>query len=204
MKPNEILDCLELMFPNAQCELCHKNAYELTIAVVLSAQTTDVSVNKVTPVLFEKYPTPFDLAKADCKDVEECIRTLGLYRNKAKNIIGLAKGLVEKYNGIVPDTREQLTALDGVGRKSANVILSVCFDVPALAVDTHVERVTKRLGLVKANATVLETEKTLMKKLPKYRWNRAHHLFIFFGRYHCKAQKPLCEECPFTSICKEK
>ena len=206
MKRNsdEILDVLESMFPNAHCELNHESTFQLLIAVILSAQTTDVNVNKVTPTLFSKYPTPETLANADLKDVEKCIHHLGLYRNKAKNIIACAKQLVDEYDGVVPNTMKQLTGLAGVGRKTANVVLSVAFDVPAIAVDTHVDRISKRLGLSKPEDNVLDVEMKLKRKIKRERWNRAHHLFIFFGRYFCTAKNPKCKECPFIEICKEK
>ena len=204
MKVNEILDIIEEMFPNADCELVHTNAYELLVAVILSAQTTDVSVNKVTPALFERFPTVNDLALASVEEVEPYIKSIGLYRNKARNIISMAKSLVNDYEGIVPNTMEQLVQLDGVGRKTANVILSEWYKIPALAVDTHVERVSKRLGLVKKDASVLEVELALKKKIKKERWRKTHHLLIFFGRYHCKAMKPNCKECPLFEQCKDK
>ena len=203
MKVDEILAALTAMFPDAPCELNHRNPFELAVAVVLSAQTTDVSVNKVTPRLFEKYPTPEALAEAPLEDIEDCIRRIGLYHNKAKSIQGLARGVVEQFGGVMPQTMEELTSLPGVGRKSANVIMSVCFGMPAIAVDTHVERVSKRLGLAAPKDTVLEVEKKLMRKLPKAEWSHAHHLFIFFGRYFCKAKNPQCPDCPFTSFCRE-
>ena len=199
-----ILDTLDQMFPDAHCELNHRNAYELCVAVVLSAQTTDVSVNKATPALFEKYPTVKDLACANQEDVEQCIKKIGLYRSKAKNIIGLAQYAVEYFGGEIPDTMEQLIQLPGVGRKSANVVLSVCFGVPAFAVDTHVERISKRLGFARRNDSVWDVERKLMKKIPKSRWNDMHHKFIFFGRYFCKAKNPSCKDCPLVDICKEK
>ena len=199
-----ILDTLDQMFPDAHCELNHRNAYELCVAVVLSAQTTDVSVNKATPALFEKYPTAKDLACAKQEDVEQCIKKIGLYRSKAKNIIGLAQYAVEHFDRQIPDTMEQLIQLPGVGRKSANVVLSVCFGIPAFAVDTHVERISKRLGFARKNDTVWDVERKLMKKIPKSRWNDMHHKFIFFGRYFCKAKNPSCKDCPLVDICKEK
>lgn len=204
MTTDEILDELELIFPNAECELIHKNAYELLIAVILSAQTTDVSVNKITPALFERFPTPQLLAKAELSEIEPYIHSIGLYRNKARSIKGCAAALVEKHQGIVPSTMKELTALPGCGRKTANVMLSVAFDVPAIAVDTHVERVSKRLGLAKPDDSVLEVEKKLKRKIKRERWNKSHHLFIFFGRYLCMARNPQCERCPFQSICKRK
>ncbi|MEG0076437.1 endonuclease III [Anaerorhabdus sp.] len=204
MTSSEILTKLEEMFPNAECELIHDNAFQLAVAVVLSAQATDVSVNKVTPKLFEVYPTPQAMAQADVKEIEKYIKTIGLYHNKAKSILGLAQGLVEKFDGIMPETMDELLTLPGVGRKSANVILSVCFNVPAIAVDTHVDRISKRLKFAYKNDSVLTVEKKLMKKIDKDKWNRAHHLFIFFGRYFCTARNPKCDECPFTSQCVDK
>lgn len=199
-----ILDTLDEMFPDAHCELNHRNAYELCVAVVLSAQTTDVSVNKATPALFERYPSASDLAQAKQEDVEQYIKKIGLYRSKAKNIIGLAQYACEHYHGQIPDTLEELVKMPGVGRKSANVVLSVCYNVPAFAVDTHVERISKRLGFARKNDSVLDVERKLMKKIPKSRWNDMHHKFIFFGRYFCKAKNPSCSECPLVDICKEK
>lgn len=201
---DEILDQLEIMFPEAHCELIHESTFQLLIAVILSAQTTDASVNKVTPALFEKYPTANELARANLKDVENIIRNIGLYRNKAKNIIACAKELVENYDGEVPSNMKQLTSLSGVGRKTANVVMSVAFDIPAIAVDTHVERISKRLGFAKQQDSVLQVEVKLKRKLNRQRWNRAHHLFIFFGRYFCTAKNPKCSECPFIENCREK
>jgi endonuclease III len=201
---NEILEKLEELFPNAECELIHDNPFQLAVAVVLSAQATDVSVNKVTPNLFKKYPTPEKMAKATLEDIEAYIKSIGLYHNKAKSILGLAQGLVNEFDGVMPQTMEELLTLPGVGRKSANVILSVCFSVPAIAVDTHVERISKRLKFAAKNDSVLTVEKKLMKKIDKDKWNRAHHLFIFFGRYFCTARSPKCDECPFTTQCVDK
>ena len=203
MKVDEILAKLTEMFPDAHCELIHRNPFELAVAVVLSAQTTDVSVNKVTPQLFEKFPTPQALASASLEEIESCIHRIGLYHNKAKSIQGLARGVVEQFDGVMPQTMEELMSLPGVGRKSANVIMSVCFGMPAIAVDTHVERVSKRLRLAAPKDTVLEVEKKLMRKLPKSEWSHAHHLFIFFGRYFCKSKNQQCQDCPFTSFCRE-
>lgn len=204
MTTDEILDELEKIFPDAECELTHRNAYELLIAVILSAQTTDVSVNKITPALFERFPTPQLLATASTEEIEPFIRSIGLYRNKARSIKGCAEALVEKHQGNVPASMRELTELPGCGRKTANVVLSVAFNVPAIAVDTHVERVSKRLGLAKPNDSVLEVEKKLKRKIKRERWNKSHHLFIFFGRYLCMARNPQCARCPFQSICKRK
>ena len=199
---NYILDQLDALFPKAKCELDHKNNFELICAVALSAQTTDISVNKVTPKLFKRYPDAHSLTLAEPKEVEFCISSLGLYRNKAKNLILMAQKLDREYEGIVPSTQEDLTSLAGVGRKTANVVRSEGFKIPALAVDTHVERVSKRLGLVPKTKDVLETEKILCKKIPQDKWIKSHHQLIFFGRYLCHAQKPECERCPFYELCK--
>ncbi|MHC5253107.1 endonuclease III [Listeria kieliensis] len=194
---------MEKMFPNAHCELVHKNTFELLIAVVLSAQCTDALVNKVTASLFEKYHTPKDYLAVPLEELEGDIRSIGLYRNKAKNIQGLSRRLIEDFDGKVPDTHEALESLPGVGRKTANVVLSVGFGVPAIAVDTHVERVTKRLAICRWKDSVQEVEETLKRKLPQEMWSQAHHDLIFFGRYHCKARKPECSTCPLLSICRE-
>lgn len=199
---NVILDEMHHMFPDAKCALHHRNAYELIIAVVLSAQTTDEAVNKVTPALFERFPTPYDLAKAEESEIASYIKTIGLYRNKSKSIKNLAKSLVENFNGEVPSSMKDLTSLAGVGRKTANVVQSVWFGIPAFAVDTHVERISKRLGLAKFDDSVENVEKKLKRKIDRNRWNDGHHLFIFFGRYHCTARNPKCDNCPFTDICR--
>lgn len=199
----DILDTLTELFPHAKAELDYSNPYELAIAVILSAQTTDISVNKVTPALFAAYPTPADLANAHLEDLQDKIKTIGLFRNKAKSLKGFGQALVDRHDGQVPATRQELEALPGVGRKTANVILSVAFKIPAIAVDTHVHRTSMRLYLSKKGATVLETEASLMRKIPRERWNHAHHLLIFFGRYLCKAQNPECYRCPFRDHCRD-
>lgn len=198
----EILDEMQRMFPQAKAELNHTNAYELTVAVTLSAQATDISVNKVTPALFKAYPSVHELAVADISDVERIIKSLGLYRNKAKSIIKMAQQVVENFDGEIPSKHRDLLTLGGVGQKTANVIVSVAFDQPAIAVDTHVTRVSKRLMLAKEGDDVLAIERKLKRKIQRNRWTKAHHLFIFFGRYHCKAQNPSCESCPFTQQCR--
>lgn len=200
-KTTRILRTLDDMYPNANVELHHKNAYELLVAVVLSAQTTDVSVNKVTPDLFAKYPDAFALANADIKDLEQKLRFIGLFRNKAKHIKTLSQQLVERHHGEVPNNREEIEALAGVGRKTANVVLSNAFGIPALAVDTHVARVAVRLGLAKKSDSVLKIEQKLNQKIPKEKWQKVHHQFIFFGRYHCLARRPNCQECPLYDLC---
>ncbi len=195
------MEHLQKMFPDAVCELHHKSNFELLIAVVLSAQTTDERVNSVTPSLFERYPDAYALSKAKLEDVEQIIRPIGLYHNKAINIIRLSAALRDFYEGQVPKNREDLESLPGVGRKTANVILSNCFDVPAFAVDTHVSRVSKRLKIADPDDDVKTIEEKLMTYFPKERWGKLHHQFIFFGRYKCKAAKPECTDCPFQSIC---
>ncbi|REJ09695.1 endonuclease III [Halobacillus trueperi] len=197
------LDTFEEMFPEAECELTHSNPFELLVAVVLSAQATDALVNKVTPQLFEKYKKPEDYIAVPLEELQDDIKRIGLYRNKAKNIKKLSQTLVEKFNGEVPPTKKELESLAGVGRKTANVVASVAFDEPAIAVDTHVERVSKRLALCRWKDSVLEVEKTLMRKIPVEEWSVTHHRMIFFGRYHCKAQRPNCEECPLLFLCRE-
>lgn len=195
-------DVLTKMFPDAHCELNHHNPFELLIAVVLSAQTTDVSVNGVTPALFEAYPTPESLMQASLPNIEDKIKRIGLYRNKAKMIQGLAQSLVENYQGNVPQQIKELMKLPGVGQKTANVVASVAFGVPAIAVDTHVERVAKRLGFAKEGDTVSSVEVKLQSLFKRDTWSLLHHQIIFFGRYHCKAKQPNCVDCPMKDLCK--
>ncbi|AIE78861.1 endonuclease III [Bacillus tropicus] len=197
------LDTMADMYPEAHCELIHDNPFELVIAVALSAQCTDALVNKVTKNLFQKYKTPEDYLSVSLEELQQDIRSIGLYRNKAKNIQKLCRMLLDDYNGKVPEDRDELTKLPGVGRKTANVVVSVAFGIPAIAVDTHVERVSKRLAICRWKDSVLEVEKTLMKKIPMDEWSVTHHRMIFFGRYHCKAQRPQCEECPLLEVCRE-
>jgi len=198
-----ILDVLAEMFPNAKCELNHENPFELLIAVVLSAQCTDKKVNEVTADLFKKYRTPEDYVNVPLEELENDIKRIGLYRNKARNIQKLCRALIEEHGGEVPSRREELVKLAGVGRKTANVVVSNAFGVPAIAVDTHVERVTKRLGICRQKDTVLEVEKTLERLVPKDEWTITHHRLIFFGRYHCTAKNPNCAACPLFDICRE-
>ncbi|MBP3868113.1 MAG: endonuclease III [Solobacterium sp.] len=202
MKTEEVLNALDELFPDAHCELEHRNHYEMAVAVVLSAQTTDASVNRVTPALFERYPDAASLAAGKLRDIEACIASLGLYRNKARSIQGMAQGIVERFNGEVPDNMEDLVTLPGVGRKCANVIMSECYGVPALAVDTHVSRVSRRLGLAKPEDSLLQVEQKLKRKIPKDRWIKSHHQMIFFGRYLCHARNPECDRCPFQGKCR--
>jgi endonuclease-3 len=202
-KVRHILDTMADMFPDAHCELNHSNPFELTIAVLMSAQCTDEMVNKVTKDLFQKYKTPGDYVQVPIEELENDIRRIGLYRNKAKNIKALCQLLIEKHNGEIPTSHEELVTLPGVGRKTANVVMSNAFGYPAIAVDTHVERVSKRLGICRWKDTPLQVEQALMKKVPKDEWTMTHHRLIFFGRYHCKAQKPQCEVCPVLETCRE-
>ncbi|WP_414838430.1 endonuclease III [Carnobacterium sp. TMP28] len=191
LSKKKTIECIEAMgelFPDAECELISANPFELLISVMLSAQTTDISVNKITPLLFATYPTPEAFMNAPIEDIMDKIKTIGLYRNKSKYIKGCCKKLVEEFNSEVPRTRKELESLPGIGRKSANVVLSVAFGVPAIAVDTHVERVSKRLGICSMDASVREVEEVLMKKLPIEIWSIAHHRLIFFGRYQCTAR----------------
>lgn len=197
------LDTMADMYPEAHCELIHDNPFELVIAVALSAQCTDALVNKVTKNLFQKYKTPEDYLSVSLEELQQDIRSIGLFRNKAKNIQKLCRMLLDDYNGKVPEDRDELTKLPGVGRKTANVVVSVAFGIPLIAVDTHVERVSKRLAICRWKDSVLEVEKTLMKKIPMDEWGVTHHRMIFFGRYYCKAQRPQCEECRLLEICRE-
>lgn len=203
-KQDRILNTFDEMFPDARCVLNHSNNLELLVAVMLSAQTTDESVNKLTSHLFQKYKTVDDYANASLPELESDLHSIGLYRNKAKNIKAMAVALQARFNGVVPASHDALISLPGVGRKTANVVMAEGFGYPAIAVDTHVERISKRLGFAKPEDTVLTVEKKLMKTIPKNRWIKTHHQMIFFGRYHCKAMSPHCKECPLVDICKEK
>ncbi|MBP2078298.1 endonuclease III [Oceanobacillus polygoni] len=197
------LDVMEEMFPNAEGELVHSNPFELVIAVLLSAQCTDKLVNKVTADLFKKYKKPEDYLEVTLEELEQDIKSIGLYRTKAKNIKKLCQVLLDDYNGEVPQTKEELVKLAGVGRKTANVVASIAFNEPAIAVDTHVERVSKRLGICRWKDSVVQVEETLMRKVPRDEWSVTHHRMIFFGRYHCKARNPNCPECPLLELCRE-
>ncbi len=201
MTMNRVLEYLNELFPNARCELNYSKDYELVIAVMLSAQTTDKRVNQVTDVLFKKYNTIDKLANADIKDIEEIIKPIGTYHLKAKNIIEIAKKLKEKP---VCNDREYLESLSGVGRKTTNVVLSELYNEPCLAVDTHILRVAKRLGFAKEKDDATVVEKKLTKLIPKDNVIHIHHQLIFFGRYHCKAVKPNCNDCKLKDICKYK
>lgn len=196
----EVIDILLETYPDAKPELNYSNPFELLIATILSAQTTDVQVNKVTEKLFKDYKCPKDFLKLTEEELEEKIKSIGFHKNKSKNILATCKILVEKYNGLVPDTLEELMSLPGVGRKTANVVVSNAFGKPAIAVDTHVFRVSNRIGLANSD-NVFDTEKDLMKTIDRNMWSKAHHLLIFHGRRICKARRPLCEKCPLTSYC---
>lgn len=194
---------LDEMFPDARCELNYHRDYELLIATVLSAQCTDKRVNEVTGVLFSKYDI-YGLKKAPKKDIENIIRSCGSYTKKSSYIIDIATSLVDHYNGVVPNDREYLESLPGVGRKTANVVLSNLFDVPAIAVDTHVERVSKRLNIARKSDDVLKVEKKLEKMVPVELWSKTHHQMVLFGRYICKARGPECDKCKFYDDCASK
>ena len=199
---NEILSVLDDMFPDAECELNHTNSFELIVAVALSAQTTDKSVNKITKELFRKYTCPKDFVDADLFDIEQDLRRIGLYKNKAKNLKKMSELLISNFDGVVPSSQIELESLPGVGRKTANVVLSVWFDVPRIAVDTHVDRVSKRLKLAYKNDSVRQVEEKLMRKIPKNKWSNTHHKMIFFGRYHCTARNPKCDGCRLKEVCR--
>lgn len=204
LSQKKIRYCLEKMhelFPDAHGELNWETPFQLLIAVILSAQATDISVNKATPALFKAYPTAKAMSEAPLEEIESKIRTIGLYKTKAKNIQKTATILVEEFQSIVPKDKKVLMSLPGVGRKTANVVLGEAYQVPGIAVDTHVERVSKRLKFVPQKATVLEVEEKLMKSLPEEDWVKDHHTMIFFGRYHCTAKKPHCITCPLLDLC---
>ena len=196
----EVIEKLLKLYPDAKPELDFTTPFELLIAVILSAQCTDIRVNQVTKVLFEKANTAALMYQLGIEEIEKIIKPCGLYKNKSKNIWMTSEIIMRDYNGDVPETIELLMKLPGVGRKTANVVVSNAFGIPAIAVDTHVYRVSNRIGIVSAK-TVEDTEIQLMKKIDKALWTKAHHLLIFHGRRVCKARKPLCEACPLTSYC---
>lgn len=197
----ELLRRLRALYPDAHCELDHRNAYELLVATILSAQTTDKRVNMVAPRLFRTYPTAARLAAARQEDVEEIIRSTGFFRNKAKSIIGMAGALVDRHAGRVPRTMAELVTLPGVGRKTANVVLGNAYGVEeGIVVDTHVARLSQRLGLTKHTDPV-RIEQELMRLVPRESWTILAHLLIWHGRRICEAKKPRCEECPLADIC---
>ncbi|MFM1655299.1 endonuclease III [Brevibacillus sp. B_LB10_24] len=198
---DKILDTLHNLYPDAHCELNYTTPFELLIATILSAQCTDKRVNEITEPLFAKYNQPEHFLHLSQEEMEELIKGLGLYKNKSKNILETCRILYEKYNGEVPQTHSELEALPGVGRKTANVVLSNAFGVPAIAVDTHVFRVANRLGLANSD-NVDETERQLMKRIPREKWSDAHHWLIWHGRRLCSARNPQCGSCPLREDCK--
>ena len=202
VRSKEILDEIRKIIPAPKCELNYSNLFELVCAVMISSQTTDKRVNQVTPALFQKYPTPKLLSEASYDDVFEIIKSLGFARNKAKNLIAMAKTLHNEFYDEVPKTLEELQTLSGVGRKTASVVLAEGYKIPAMPVDTHLERMAIRFGYVKEGASVLEAEESYRKYIPKEEWIEAHHLLLLFGRYHCKAIHPECENCTLKKYCK--
>jgi endonuclease-3 len=200
-KANEIMNKLYDCYPDARCELNYETPFQLLIATVLSAQTTDKKVNAVTARMFEKYSTPYEFSKISIEELQNEIREIGLYKNKAKNIISLSKNLIENYNGEVPKEKEEVIKLAGVGPKTANVVVSNAFGEPAIAVDTHVFRVSNRIGIADS-PNVENTEEQLKKLILKENWIKAHHALIFHGRRTCKAIKPTCAECVIKDDCK--
>lgn len=199
---NKILDYLDELYPNPKCELEYTKDYELLIAIVMSAQTTDKRVNMVNKVLFKKYQSIKELSEASLEDIEKIIKPIGTYKKKAVFIKEIATKLINDNIKVIPNDREYLSSFPGVGRKTINVFLSVIYNEPLVAVDTHVNRVSKRLKLAKDSDDVLEVEKKLMKKIPKDKWNKVHHQLVFFGRYKCKSIIPLCTDCKLKDICK--
>lgn len=201
---DSLINYLDELFPNPHCELNYTKDYELLLAVMLSAQTTDKRVNQVTNILFKKYDTLEKLSVANINDIIDIIRPIGTFNKKAQNIISISKSLIKDYNGIVPNDRMYLESLSGVGRKTTNVVLANLYNVPCIAVDTHVSRVSKRLKLAKLTDDVLIVEKKLTKKFPKNKLTRMHHQLVLFGRYYCKAQHPLCDDCKLKEYCTKK
>lgn len=201
---NKIESYLDKLYPNPKCELNYNKDYELLLATMLSAQTTDKRVNMVTDTLFKKYPSLKELSEANLNDIMEIIRPIGTYRVKSKNLIEIAKRLQKDYNGELPNNREYLESLPGVGRKTTNVVLSNIYDEQCIAVDTHVSRVSKRLKLANKKDEPLEIEKKLSKKFKKQELGKRHHQLVLFGRYYCTARNPKCECCELKDICNYK
>ena len=201
-KINLILDFVDSLFPDAKCELFYNRDYELAIAVMLSAQTTDKSVNLVTKNLFSQYDILEKLDAVPLEEIENIIQSIGLYKNKAKNIKGITHKLLEDYGGVLPSDKDLLQTLPGIGNKSAGVIRCEVFKIPDLPVDTHIIRITNRLGIAKKSDTPLDIELKLKKLIPEDRWIKTHHQLIHFGRYFCTAKKPQCEACKLRDICK--
>lgn len=200
-KINTAIQVMRKTFPEAGTTLKADNTFHFLLATILSAQSTDKSVNLVTPPLFAAYPTPQSLAGAEPSEIEPYIQSLGLFHNKAKFLVGCARKLVSDYHGQVPRERKELMTLPGVGRKVANVVMAECFQIPAFPVDTHVSRVARRLAMVPPKATILQIEKRLMAAVPRQHWLAAHHSMIFWGRYQCTSRNPKCAKCPLLTIC---
>lgn len=203
-KVEAVMTFMDEIFPNVGCELKYNKDYELAIAVMLSAQTTDISVNKVTEVLFSRYSNIDDLASANIKDIEEIIHSIGLYKNKAKNVLAIANSLKNDFNYVLPSDKETLQKMPGIGNKTAGVIRAEIFKIPDLPVDTHILRISKRLKFVPENSDATSTEKELKKLFPEDRWIKTHHQLIHFGRYMCTARNPQCEKCKLCGICTKK
>ncbi len=202
LKYKIIEDYLDKLLPNPKCELDYFNDYSLLIAIMLSAQTTDKRVNIVTKELFSKYKSLYELKNADINDLQNIIKSLGNYNIKSKNIKGIATIICDKYNGVVPSKRKDLESLPGIGRKTVNVYYSEYLGIPAMAVDTHIERVTKRLDLVRNNSDVVTIEKTLKRNIDRNNWGKRHLQLVLFGRYYCKAKNPDCSTCELKDLCK--
>ena len=198
----KIIDILKETYPDAKCSLDFSTPFEMLVAVILSAQCTDKRVNMVTKELFKKYNTPQDFVNIPLEELEQLIHSCGFYHNKAVNIKKMAEDVLNKFGGVVPKTREELCSLSGVGRKTANVMISEAFEGDAIAVDTHVLRIANRLGVIKSN-DVFKVEQALMRNFPKDKWSKLHFQMVLFGRYKCKALKPECKDCPFISFCTE-
>ena len=201
---SSLLDYLDELFPSARCELFYSKDYELVVAVMLSAQTTDKSVNAVTQILFKKYQSLEELNTAPIEDIEEIIKPIGLFKNKAKNLKGIVKDLLERFNGKVPSDKNELMTLPGVGNKTAGVIRAEIFNIPDLPVDTHILRISKRLKLANKDDEPIDVEKKLKKVIPEERWIKSHHQLIHFGRYFCTARNPQCENCKISDMCTNK
>lgn len=201
---NSILNFFNTQFPDAKCELNYNSPYQLLVAVILSAQCTDKRVNSITTELFKVAPTPKKMMELGEEKLKKIIHSCGFYNNKSRSIISATKSIIEKYQGNVPNTMEDLCLLDGVGRKTANVVLGEYFNIPSIAVDTHVHRVSKRLGLTSVNSTPEKCEQDLLKIVPTEIQSKFHIQMVWFGRYYCKSQNPQCENCKLKSICKRK
>lgn len=198
----EIIEYLDFLIPNPKCELNYDKDYELLLATMLSAQTTDKRVNQVTEILFKKYDTLQKLSEADIEDIMKIIRPIGTFNKKANNVIKIAKDLIKNQYGIIPNDRKYLESLPGVGRKTTNVVLSNLFNEQCIAVDTHVARVSIRLGIAKESDNIYQIENKLNRFFPKEKLGRLHHQLVLFGRYYCKAKNPKCDECYLKNICK--